>query len=236
MYNRENAGATAIAFARKLTGYPYVYGGTWPGSGGTDCDGLWNWAYAQMGITVYRPTYTGYLMNAWDQRNGHAADPSEPGDLLWIPGLDAEGSAPGHVMGFVEDGQVFQAMETGTLIGQYAYDTSVWSFRTRPALQLALPPSLPLVPKSIADVFGKQYRPQGPIPLLEPNVHPDPAWQKYACQLARLIGEYPPYLSLTIGQWGPRRQNMTIRCKRHFGIKPENAAWGAQLWHAFGVQ
>jgi len=132
MYNRENAGAAAVGFARQLTGRPYVFGGTWPASGGTDCSGLWQWAYGKVGIILARTTYEQYkefqVPNSW---------PSEPGDLLFIAGSDAVGHMPGHVMGFVSPGQVFQAEFTGgPPIGQFPYDTSVFEFRTRPALAL----------------------------------------------------------------------------------------------------
>lgn len=69
---------------------------------------------------------------------------SEPGDLLFIRG-DPVDANPGHVMIFVAPGivhgAVFEALETGTLIGQYWYDTDVFEFRTRPAL--LLPPAPP---------------------------------------------------------------------------------------------
>ena len=32
-YDRQNAGAAALEFARELNGRPYIYGGTWPQSG-----------------------------------------------------------------------------------------------------------------------------------------------------------------------------------------------------------
>lgn len=139
-YNRDNAGAAALAFARQLTGHPYIWGGTWPVSGGTDCSGLWEWAYAKVGVYLPRTTYGQYLVhqipNSW---------PSEPGDLLFIAGSDAVGAAPGHVMGYVSPGQVFQGEYTGgPPIGQFPANTRVWEYRTRPALALPLPPKPPV--------------------------------------------------------------------------------------------
>lgn len=138
-YNRLNAGAAALAFARELTGRPYVWGGTWPQSGGTDCSGLWQSAYGKVGVVLSRTTYGQYLEhqipNSW---------PSEPADLFFIAGSDAIGAKPGHVMGYVAPGRVFQAEYTGgPPIGEFPYDTRVWEYRTRPALALAMPANPP---------------------------------------------------------------------------------------------
>ena len=134
--NRLTAGALALGFARELAGRPYVWGGTWPTSGGTDCSGLWQYAYDKVGVYLPRTTYGQYLVhqipNSW---------PSEPGDLYFVKGSDSVGAAPGHVMGFVSAGRVFQAEYTGgPPIGEFPYDTRVWEYRTRPALALPLPP------------------------------------------------------------------------------------------------
>lgn len=136
-YNRSNAGSAALEFARKLTGKPYIYGGTWPQSGGTDCDGLVVWAYAQVGITLVRPTETTYREYPLDDRSV----PNEVGDLLFIPG-DPIDANPGHVVMFVSPGQCIEAEETGTLIGQKPFATDSWEFRTRPALALPEPPPI----------------------------------------------------------------------------------------------
>ena len=134
IYNRENGGAAALKFARQLSGKPYIFGGTWPESGGTDCSGLTQWAYSKIGVLLPRTTYLQYAIHQLPD-----ADESQPGDLLFIPGSDAEGSEPGHVMIYVSPGQVFQAPFTGEDIDQYAYDTSIFEYRTRPALALDLP-------------------------------------------------------------------------------------------------
>lgn len=133
-YNRVNAGAAALAFARQLTGYPYVYGGTWPQSGGTDCDGLVTWSYGKVGIHLIRPTETTYK----EYPIGNSV-PYEVGDLIFIEGAPIDPN-PGHVMMFIEDGLVFEAEETGTKIGPFPYDTDNFEFRTRPSLALPLPP------------------------------------------------------------------------------------------------
>src|ERR1035437_8315581 len=133
--NRLTAGSMAITIARGLTGRAYVWGGTWPTSGGTDCSGLWQFAYGRLGVHLARSTYGQYLQfqipNSW---------PSQPGDLLFIAGSDAVGAAPGHVMGYVSPGEVFQAEYSGgPPIGQFPYNTNVFEYRTRPALALPQP-------------------------------------------------------------------------------------------------
>ena len=137
-YDRTNAGRAALGFARELTGKPYVFGGTFPESGGTDCDGLVQYAWSRVGVSITRPTQSDFENNVFDQRNGHRADPSEPGDSLFIAGSDGTTTAPGHVMIFVRPGRVFQAEMTGTFIGEFDYDTTVFDFRTRPALALGV--------------------------------------------------------------------------------------------------
>jgi hypothetical protein len=133
VFNRINGGAAALVFARQLTGEPYRFGGSAPGP--TDCSGLWQWAYEKIGVHLPRTTYLQY-----DICQIPDSEPSQPGDLLFIPGSDAQGVAPGHVMGYVKPGWVFQAPFTGENIGEYKYDTSQFEYRTRPALVLA-PPS-----------------------------------------------------------------------------------------------
>ena len=136
-YNRNNAGAAALAFARQLTGEEYLFGGTAPGP--TDCSGLVQWAWGKVGVKIPRTTYYQYLEYQIPKEM-----PSQPGDLLFIAGSDAAANgAPGHVMMFVAPGEVFQAPETGMKIGQYPYDTDIFEYRTRPALALPLPPTPP---------------------------------------------------------------------------------------------
>jgi hypothetical protein len=128
-YNRDNAGAGALEFARKLAGRPYVYGG-WPTNGsGTDCSGLWEWAYLQVGIDIRRTTFGQYLEFPLARD-----EPYQVGDLIFIAGSDPIGAEPGHVMGYSAPGRVFQAPETGMRIGEYDYDTTQFEYRTRPSL------------------------------------------------------------------------------------------------------
>ena len=235
-YDRTNAGRAALGFARELTGKPYVYGGTWPGSGGTDCSGLWEWAYQQVGITLPRTTYDQYkvaqIPPAW---------PSEPGDLLFIAGSDAVGALPGHVMGYVSPGQVFQAPFTGEPITQYPYDTNVYEYRTRPALLAPLPPPNPSpVPDSPAALLGPHRRPSGPLPLLVPGKPSDPDWNVYACELGRLVGLWPKLRRIRPSGYGTLLQGLCVRSKAHYGVPMDGTfgdrEWGARLWNAYGVR
>lgn len=150
-YNQSNAGAAALEFARELTGKEYIFGGTWPRDDGTDCDGLVVWAYGQVGVTLVRPTETTYHEDPMSDRS----KPNEVGDLLFIRGDPSEVN-PGHVVMYAAPGEVFEAEETGTLIGQFPFDTDAWEFRTRPALSLpeAPPPPPPAPPKPMPPAVG----------------------------------------------------------------------------------
>ena len=152
-FNRLTSGAAALGFARKLTGLEYLYGGLYPGR--TDCSGLVKGAWGQAGVNISRTTYGEYL--EWPiPRN----EPYEVGDLIFIPGSDPIGGEPGHVMMYIEPGQVFQAPETGMRIGQYAYDTTQFEFRTRPSLAY---PYIPPQPKTkhptAAQITARQLTP-----------------------------------------------------------------------------
>ena len=149
IYNRENAGAAALEIAeRVLTGKPYIYGGTWPESGGTDCDGAFVWGWAQVGVTLQRPTETTYREYPCDDRSL----PNEVGDGLFIPGAPIDPN-PGHVMMYAKPGWVFEAEETGTLIGLKPFDTDSWEFRDRPSL------ALPVPSPTAAELATKQLKP-----------------------------------------------------------------------------
>ena len=132
---RDEGGALALAHARLLTGKPYVFGGTWPQSGGTDCSGLTQFAWGGVGVALARTTYVQYT-----EYQIPTTTPREVGDLIFIPGSDPIGDEPGHVMIYVAPGEVFEAPYTGVDIGPYPYDTSVASYLTRPSLALPVRP------------------------------------------------------------------------------------------------
>lgn len=137
-FNRDTSGPAALAFARKLNGLEYLYAGTYPGR--TDCSGLAKGAWGQAGVDISRTTYDEFLQ--WPIPR---EEPYQEADLIFIPGSDAIGREPGHVMLYVSPGRVFQAPETGERIGEYDYDTSVFEYRTRPSLAYPIvrPPEPP---------------------------------------------------------------------------------------------
>jgi hypothetical protein len=104
-----------------------------------------------VGVRLFRPTTITYKEWPLPRRAT-----SEPGDLLFIQGGPDEQN-PGHVMMFVEPGQIFQAAERGTRIGQFPYDTDIWEFRTRPGLALPMPKVAP-TPAPTADELSRSLQ------------------------------------------------------------------------------
>ena len=77
---------TIVQAALSLLGTPYVWGGTWPTSGGTDCSGLCQWAYRQGGFSIPRTTYT---QIPYCRQLGHLFSDTtqlQPGDLVFANG------------------------------------------------------------------------------------------------------------------------------------------------------
>jgi cell wall-associated NlpC family hydrolase len=102
-------GARAVAAALRVLGVPYVYGAESP-TGGFDCSGLVQWAYAQVGVQLPRVTY--------DQvRIGVPAAVSElrAGDLIFSRG-DVPVRDFGHVAMYVGNGIEVVAPHTGTVV------------------------------------------------------------------------------------------------------------------------
>jgi cell wall-associated NlpC family hydrolase len=143
IYNQSNGGAAALAFAETLAGKPYVYGGDWPESGGTDCSGLAMWAYAQVGITLPRTTYSQYLVSQIP-----LSEPQQQGDLLFFEGTDpGPNGEPGHVGLYSSPGVIFNAPYTDDP-GGIRFDDypSPVLYATRPALLLPHAPPPPVHP------------------------------------------------------------------------------------------
>jgi len=236
-WTRENAGAGALEAARALTGKPYVYGGTWPQSGGTDCDGLTTYGYACVGIIRHRPTYVDFLDQPWDQRNGHRDDPNQPGDLLYYLGSDSPGNGlPGHVAFYVSPGRIFQAEMTGVPIGEFDGDTVGYEFRCRPALALPAPPPPPPVPGSPFERLGPHARPQGPLPVLHykavtPEQVPFLYFARQLLNAAKVVPTQPPRVNM---QYGRLTADRVIRWKRKHDL-PANATIGIRTWATWGV-
>jgi cell wall-associated NlpC family hydrolase len=84
----DRAAATAVAYARRQIGRPYVWGGTGPG--GFDCSGLAMEAWAAAGVQVERTSE-----QQWASERRVAIP--RPGDLVFFAGGDGTPTAPGHV-------------------------------------------------------------------------------------------------------------------------------------------
>lgn len=84
----DRAAATAIGYARRQIGRPYLWGGTGPG--GFDCSGLAMEAWAAAGVQLERTSE-----QQWD--SGHRVSSPRPGDLVFFAGGDGTPIAPGHV-------------------------------------------------------------------------------------------------------------------------------------------
>ncbi|WP_433220964.1 NlpC/P60 family protein [Dactylosporangium sp. CS-047395] len=94
--------AAAIAFAKRQLGKPYVYGATGPNS--YDCSGLTQAAYANAGVGIPRTSYDQWAHSA------HVSQAAlQPGDLVFY-------NAAGHVAIYVGNGQIIEALQTGTLV------------------------------------------------------------------------------------------------------------------------
>lgn len=159
-YNRSNAGAAALVFARSvLMGKPYVFGGDFPPLGtsvGTDCSGAAQLAYNHVGVNLPRTTYAQYLVCSIALTTVRLL-----GDLLFYRGSDpGPNGEPGHVglyagLGVIGPTQhtfsphpkgaevVFNAPFTGDPGGiRYDYSSDMGDVVavTRPALILAPAP------------------------------------------------------------------------------------------------
>lgn len=108
---------TALSFADKQVGLPYLFGSESPGKS-FDCSGLIQAAYAQAGIKIGRDTYH----QIKEGRQVSLAD-IQPGDLVF--------PSPHHVVMYVGGGQVIAAPHTGTVV-QYQ---PLSSFGTNPMVR-----------------------------------------------------------------------------------------------------
>lgn len=127
--NQLTAGRALLKAARQYTGIPYVYGLH-------DCSWLTEASALDVGIIIPRTSETQVDFYALKRSAKY-----EVGDLIFIEGSPIDAN-PGHVMIYVSPGVVFEAEETGTLIGQKPYDTSQFEFRTRPALAYPMPQTI----------------------------------------------------------------------------------------------
>jgi peptidoglycan DL-endopeptidase CwlO len=108
------AGMSAVSWAEKQEGVPYVWGGETPGVG-FDCSGLVQWAWAQAGYTIPRTTE-----EQWATLPKVPLNQLRPGDLLYYYNLDGD-NAVDHVVMYVGSGPwgsntIIAAAYTGTNI------------------------------------------------------------------------------------------------------------------------
>ncbi|MDX6743195.1 NlpC/P60 family protein [Actinocorallia sp. A-T 12471] len=92
---------TALDFAYKQLGKPYIYGGTGPT--GYDCSGLTMKSWAAAGVALPRTAASQYSATSGTRVS---YDNLQPGDLLFFSGL-------GHVGMYVGGGQMIHAPRTG---------------------------------------------------------------------------------------------------------------------------
>jgi cell wall-associated NlpC family hydrolase len=108
---------TALAWAERQAGKPYLFGGTGPW--GFDCSGLVQAAYARAGITLPRTTYQ---MLASGHLHFEPVSQARRGDLVFY--------GPGHVELKTRPWNgTFGALEPGTLVGWHR-----WSGWWRPTV------------------------------------------------------------------------------------------------------
>lgn len=98
-----------VASALSLLGKPYVWGGTYPASGGTDCSGLMQYAFAQCGYSIPRTTYTQLPACRAAGHVFYDTSQLQPGDLVFCNGGH-------HVVMYIGNGNVVHAPHPGDVV------------------------------------------------------------------------------------------------------------------------
>ena len=109
--------ATAIAYARRQIGKPYLWGGTGPFA--FDCSGLMMKAYQAAGLKNIPRTSEAQWTWGPKVAPGH----QEPGDLVFFAGSDGTPTSPGHVGLVIGHDQMLEAYATGFPIRIASYGT-----------------------------------------------------------------------------------------------------------------
>lgn len=95
-------GIQALRWALTRRGDPYVWGGAGPTA--FDCSGLVMWAYAHVGISLAHLTF-----DQWNEGEHVPSDQAQPGDLVFMYGLD-------HVGLYVGNGLFLNAPHSGAVV------------------------------------------------------------------------------------------------------------------------
>lgn len=98
--------ATAISYAERQLGKPYLWGGTGPDA--YDCSGLVMMAYRAAGIYLARTS-----QEQWATEKRVPPSQVRPGDLVFFAGADGTPTAPGHVGLVIGGGKMIEAYATG---------------------------------------------------------------------------------------------------------------------------
>jgi peptidoglycan DL-endopeptidase CwlO len=96
--------AAAIAYARSKIGDPYEYATNGPNT--FDCSGLVQASWKAAGVSIERDSY-----EQWSSLPHITQAELEPGDLVFYYGSSA---GPGHVAMYIGNGEIIQALHTGT--------------------------------------------------------------------------------------------------------------------------
>lgn len=98
-----------VASALSLLGKPYIWGGTYPASGGTDCSGLMQYAFSQCGYSIPRTTYTQLPACRAAGHLFYDTSQLQPGDLVFCNGGH-------HVVMYIGNGNVVHAPHPGDVV------------------------------------------------------------------------------------------------------------------------
>ena len=98
-----NLGLRAVQIANQLTGVPYRWGGSSPGSG-FDCSGLVQYVYAKVGIELPH-----YAAGQYGHGRRVGRGSLRAGDLVFFSGL-------GHVGIYAGGGKFIHAPRSGTTV------------------------------------------------------------------------------------------------------------------------
>ena len=102
----------AVAFAYKVLGCPYYYGGTGPCTLGYDCSGMVQAAWQSAGVSIPRDTY-----EQWAALPHISSSALEPGDLLFYNGES-------HVAIYVGAGMIIDAPIPGQVVEKIPQNSS----------------------------------------------------------------------------------------------------------------